>query len=661
MTLEAGNDGPNPFRLGGGATANAFFRGYGVETPHARLPVLKHYQTKENASNDFVKSSWDLSEAKCVIIFGSDQEVAGVMRAVRRNNATGLFSWIGSDGWSARALVFEGNEKEVEGTLSVQPRAYPVPGFDDYFLKLTIYNNVRNPWFTEFWEHYFNCKWPNSTKTPYNQGLKSCTGNEELSPHTGYEAERQLQFVSDAVLAFAYALKAMHRDLCNGIPGLCLKMNPIDGFTLLNYLKNVSFKGLSGEEFEFSENGDGPARYNIIHFKQVSPGNYKWICVGRYENGKLELNFSEIQFRLEEPEMPPSVCSMPCRMGEIKKFVEGENCCWHCLRCTKYQVMQSETMCFECPFGSVPNESRTGCEEIPIKYLHIHSGWAIGAVTFSSLGIIATLLTVIVFIRHNDTPVVKASGRELSYVLLAGILMCYSMTFILVQKPTDFKCGVQQIGIGLCFTIVYSALLTKTNRISRIFKAGARSVKRPSFISPKSQLFICSCITIVQVIISAMWLSFLPPSAIHYYRTRDENHLVCAAAVDATYMVAFAYPMLLIIVCTVYALLTRKIPETFNESKYIGFTMYTTCIIWLAFIPIYFTTSSHVEINVFMMSTTVSLSATVTLVCLFSHKIYIILLHPEKNVRQSLMNADKYNNPTTSSNRMNPATVSDGK
>lgn len=48
------------------------------------------------------------------IIFGSDQEVAGVMRAVRRNNATGAFSWIGSDGWSARNLVSDGNEPEVK-------------------------------------------------------------------------------------------------------------------------------------------------------------------------------------------------------------------------------------------------------------------------------------------------------------------------------------------------------------------------------------------------------------------------------------------------------------------------------------------------------------------------------------------------------------------
>lgn len=47
------------------------------------------------------------------IIFGSDQEVREVMRAVRRNKATGMFSWIGSDGWSARNLVSDGNEAEV--------------------------------------------------------------------------------------------------------------------------------------------------------------------------------------------------------------------------------------------------------------------------------------------------------------------------------------------------------------------------------------------------------------------------------------------------------------------------------------------------------------------------------------------------------------------
>lgn len=82
-----------------------------------------------------------------------------MMRAVRRNNATGAFYWIGSDGWSARGLVSNKNEPEVEGTLSVQPQANPVVGFEEYFLNLTVENNQRNPWFVgEFNKKIFICQ-----------------------------------------------------------------------------------------------------------------------------------------------------------------------------------------------------------------------------------------------------------------------------------------------------------------------------------------------------------------------------------------------------------------------------------------------------------------------------------------------------------------------
>ena len=77
------------------------------------------------------------------------------------------------------------------------------------------------------------------------------------------------------------------------------------------------------------------------------------------------------------------------------------------------------------------------------------------------------------------------------------------------------------------------------------------------------------------------------------------------ASINASYMIAFSYPILLVIICTVYAVLTRKIPEAFNESKFIGFSMYTTCIIWLAFIPIYFTTGQHVALRITSMSITI--------------------------------------------------------
>lgn len=44
-----------------------------------------------------------------------------------------------------------------------------------------------------------------------------------------------------------------------------------------------------------------------------------------------------------------------------------------------------------------------------------------------------------------------------------------------------------------------------------------------------------------------------------------------------------------------YAVKSRGVPETFNEAKPIGFTMYTTCIVWLAFVPIFFGTAQSTE------------------------------------------------------------------
>lgn len=94
------------------------------------------------------------------------------------------------------------------------------------------------------------------------------------------------------------------------------------------------------------------------------------------------------------------------------------------------------------------------------------------------------------YFSFNRTPVIMASGRELCYVLLVGILSCYGMSFVILSKPTTWNCTYLRIGLGLCLSICYSAILTKTNRISRIFNQGTKSIKRPSYTSPKSQVVI---------------------------------------------------------------------------------------------------------------------------------------------------------------------------
>lgn len=148
--------------------------------------------------------------------------------------------------------------------------------------------------------------------------------------------------------------------------------------------------------------------------------------------------------------------------------------------------------------------------------------FAVIPATVACVGIALTLFVIALFIRNNDTPLVRASGRELSYMLLFGILLCYLNTFVLLAKPTLVTCITQRLGIGVGFSVIYGALLTKTNRISRIFDSAAKSAQRPSYISPKSQVIIASTLIGVQIVISLAWMVIEPPGVRHTYPTRRQ-------------------------------------------------------------------------------------------------------------------------------------------
>ncbi|XP_059181520.1 glutamate receptor, metabotropic 8a [Centropristis striata] len=580
----------------------------------------------------------ETSNARAVIMFANEDDIRRVLDAAKRNNQTGHFLWVGSDSWGSKISPVIGQERVAEGAITILPKRASVDAFDRYFRSRSLSNNRRNVWFAEFWEENFNCKLGMHGKRPGS--LKKCTGLEKVGRDSSYEQEGKVQFVMDAVYAMAHALHRMHRDLCYGYPGLCPRMASIDGKELLGYIRAVNFNGSAGTPVVFNENGDAPGRYDIFQYQITNRSTAEYRVIGSWTN-KLHLKVEAMRWKTGDPSFPPSVCSIPCRAGERKKVVKGVPCCWHCERCEGYHYQASEFTCELCPYEMRPDSNRTGCVPIPIIKLEWHSPWAVVPVFISMLGIIATSFVIVTFVRHNDTPIVRASGREMSYVLLTGIFLCYAITFLMIATPDVGVCSFRRIflGLGMCFS--YAALLTKTNRIHRIFEQGKKSVTAPRFISPASQLVITFSLISVQLLGVFVWFAVDPPHTVVDYgeqRTQDpmsaRGVLKCDIS-DLSLICSLGYSILLMVTCTVYAIKTRGVPETFNEAKPIGFTMYTTCIIWLAFIPIFFGTSQSAE-RMYIQTTTLtislSLSASVSLGMLYMPKVYIILFHPEQNV-----------------------------
>ncbi|XP_053377191.1 metabotropic glutamate receptor 3-like isoform X2 [Mercenaria mercenaria] len=592
------------------------------------------------------------TNAKVVILFLREEDAKGVLDAASHKNISGKFTWIAADGWGTQQSPVKHNELAAEGALTIILQATHIPEFDDYFLKLNPNHNKRNPWFREYWKTIHNCRYADEVSPRINKPVNYCTGYEVLSK-SKYRQESKVQFIYDAVYAIAHSIDRMRKDKCRSYSRAkdCHALNKINGELLKKYILNTTFNDGYGATVKFSKQGDAFGRYSIMNYQlNRSTRQYEYRQVGSWVND-LSLNIDNIVWAGGTKDLPFSRCSQPCLGDEMKHVGEdGDMCCWVCIKCQPFEYLKDEYTCKDCGEGRWPYEDRLGCYQLEEQYMRFDSVYSIVPLVLSGLGVFATLFVIFAFIRYNDTPVVMASGRELSYMLLSGCLFCYLMTVILILKPTSITCAVQRFGVGFGFAIIYSSLLTKTNRISRIFQSARRSARRPPFISPKSQIIISTILVTLQVIFTIIWLVLEPPGTRLYFPNgkRDEVILKCRTE-DLSFLVSLIYNIILIIICTFYAIKTRKIPENFNESKFIGFAMYTTCIIWLAFVPIYFGTLNSFQVQITTLCVSISLSASVALVCLFTPKMYIIFFQPEKNVRKLAMMMNSMHRKTDAS------------
>lgn len=207
---------------------------------------------------------------------------------------------------------------------------------------------------------------------------------------------------------------------------------------------------LAGSEMKFDTNGDGMGRYNIFNYQQNPiDRSYSYVTVGRWTDLGLELNQEKLRFNEGSPNVPTSICSQPCHLGEIKIVQAGDNCCWICQKCEPWAFMKNESHCEDCGEGRWPDKDKTGCYDLTLQYMQWDSLFAIIPIVIACFGILLTLFVIFTFIKYNDTPIVKASGRELSFILLGGIMFCYLNTFILLTKPTTFVCAAQRFGVCL--------------------------------------------------------------------------------------------------------------------------------------------------------------------------------------------------------------------
>ncbi|VDN53509.1 unnamed protein product, partial [Dracunculus medinensis] len=631
--------------------------------------------------------------ARVVVLFVGTEYVPELMfqTSVRMNlnhrNKEKKIIWLASEGWDRNndAYTIKKRKYAADGAIVLMLESKKVPSFEEYFLSLhpNDENFKRNSWLKELWNQKFFCEFD----LPIDSKKNRCENYKQSREN--FNADDKVEFVIDAVFAIAHGLKAMKEAACpndsiatswisrhSKMPEVCPSLKKIDGeefykkyfwllcskyfFHLLitqkfrrkkiyhNFINRIRlnlsfFSDLVGKKFHFSAEGDGPAHYTILNYqprdlnkkrnkyeKETRTSDY--VVVGRWSEDQLQLNDKKMFWGSNN--IPLSVCSLPCPVGYRKQLIKDEICCWACGKCEEYEYLINETTCVDCGEGWWPTPNRKDCYDIAVinlQYMQWSSWYSIVPSLFAIIGICSTIAVIIIYLRYYETPVVKASGRELSFILLIAMILCYLMTFVLLARPSTVVCAVKRTGIGFAFSCLYAGMLIKTNRISRIFSH--RSIRRPLFISPISQVMLTLSLVGFQLLGSLIWLFLVPPGIRHDYPSRDQVVLTCNVP-EHHFLYSLAYNAALIVLCTIYAVKTRKVPENFNETKFIGFSMYTTCVIWLSWIFFFFGTGNKFQIQTTSLCISISMSANVALICIFSPKIWIILFEKHKNVRK---------------------------
>ncbi|EDV21896.1 uncharacterized protein TRIADDRAFT_29589 [Trichoplax adhaerens] len=253
---------------------------------------------------------------------------------------------------------------------------------------------------------------------------------------------------------------------------------------------------------------------------------------------------------------------------------------------------------------------------------------------YLSLGAVCTVFTWIVIILYRHTAVVKASDFMLSQMFLLGILMCMSTAVSFAAPVSMLNCSVGFIWFCTSVVFIVSIIFVKTNRVSRVFESGfVKSFKTRVYLSYQGPAILVVFLTVIQIAICFIANYFDPIQVNRLVISEDIVYLQCRSNTRIGYAIAVGYFSVLCICCVYWAFKTRKLPENFCEAKYINFTSLIILMSLLTMVPSYFGTAGPIQAAI--SSFGIITLALAILLCMFSPKLYIILLHPEQNTREN--------------------------
>ena len=605
------------------------------------------------------------SSSSVAILFAHEQNAQDLFAQVAElgphHRGNHPMTWIGSEAWVNAINNHENLKAVATGYFGVLPDVkYSEEFYESYLPHLTLNSNKRNVWFPEFVEAIANCE-----IDPDNTSVQQCNRSQSVFQLK----EKSIIFgaqIIDAVNTFAHALDNFLKENCetpvqwSRTNHSCVgQMRELNGSALLEYIQKVSFTSPTGNVISFDENGNVVSGYEIVNFQNLGSEEYDLKHIGVWKpsttdrESELKLSDTCLQYGVYENnsvilDPPLSQCGV-CEPGQY--LLSLPSLCHPCLG-RNYSNSSYATKCDNCStlgdyWGDSPTTGSSHCVEIEEEYLRISHPWSIIIALLSILGLLLVTATAVVVFINWRSPVIKSSGREQMVLLLSGIALSFVLPLLYVSPPSLGVCVLQRIGIWICVSFTFGAVLVKVVRVYRIFV----SATHIRFTEPHYQVAFTLLIVAGQLVIVAASIGYRLPGVSRVFRRNSDdtndspvNVLSCVSDHTAFLVLSIGYISIIVVATTVIGIKSFKYPKNFNEARFISFCSFALLLIWLTFIPSYFIATFRHEFQSAVVAMAILMTAFAELACLFGHKLFVIFFRSEENKKPMPTSQSGYDN-----------------
>ncbi|XP_077171473.1 vomeronasal type-2 receptor 26-like [Paroedura picta] len=522
-------------------------------------------------------------------------------------------------------------------------------GFQKFLQHVKPYRK-HDDFLGHFWEQAFDCSFP-KTQEPLKDS-STCTGEERLEslPQPIFEMSMSghSYVIYNSVYAVAHALYALQSFRSSRKPMVPMgvpEVQSLQPWQLHQFLQGMLFNNSAGETVYFNGMREMAAEFDLMNLVTFPNGSLLQVKVGRLnpdapEGEELIIYEDQIVWPpLFNQVLPTSVCNDHCQPGSHKKKKEGEKfCCYDCVPCQEGKFANQIDMddCIKCPEDQYPSMDQAQCISKTISFLSYGEPLGISLTSVALAFSLMTSLVLGIFIRHKSTPIVKANNRDITYTLLVSLLLCFLCPLLFIGQPNKGTCFLRQAAFGVIFSVSVSCVLAKTVTVVVAFMANKPGSRMRKWVGKRMTNSIVLSCSLLQAVLCTVWLGTSPPFP-DLDRQTLAGEIVAECNEGSVVMLYFAlgYVGCLSLVSLTVAFLARKLPDSFNESKFITFSMLLFCSVWLSFVPVYLSTKGKYMVCVEIFS--ILASSAGLLACIFSPKCYIILLRPDLNRREQLI------------------------